>query len=135
MNEIDALRDALQCAASISPDQDDARLLRSAADQIERLIKERDQALSRLGNAQEILEQAGVKLALYRAQHSGDYIGGVEYTELMKRISDASAKDSVVEIQNPSYQCDCGETFGSQEERAAHMVDCYTQLGARPPPE
>lgn len=26
------------------------------------------------------------KLALYRAAHSGEYLGGVEYTELMRRI-------------------------------------------------
>jgi hypothetical protein len=29
------------------------------------------------------------KLQLYRAQHSGVYIGGVEYMELMRRINAA----------------------------------------------
>jgi hypothetical protein len=28
------------------------------------------------------------KLRLYRAGHSGEYIGGVEYTSLMKQIDD-----------------------------------------------
>lgn len=35
------------------------------------------------------LFDAKLKLQLYRNAHSGKYIGGVEYTQLMKRIDDA----------------------------------------------
>lgn len=33
------------------------------------------------------LEAAQEKLKLYRMEHSGEYIGGVEYTDLQERIS------------------------------------------------
>ncbi len=35
------------------------------------------------------LMQAREKLALYRAEHSGEYIGGMEYTALLKLIDEA----------------------------------------------
>jgi len=38
-----------------------------------------------------VLGDAKVKLALYRMNHSGEYIGGVEYMELMNRIDAALA--------------------------------------------
>lgn len=34
----------------------------------------------------QLLMDCAEKLNLYRAQHSGEYIGGGEYTELQKRI-------------------------------------------------
>lgn len=37
------------------------------------------------------LLDAKLKLQLYREKHSGEYIGGVEYTELMRRIDAALA--------------------------------------------
>lgn len=37
----------------------------------------------------EVLTQAREKLKLYRAVHSGEYLGGVEYSELMRRIDEA----------------------------------------------
>jgi hypothetical protein len=41
-------------------------------------------------NAQDaaaVLEACAEKLALYRAAHSGEYVGGVEYTDLQARIA------------------------------------------------
>jgi hypothetical protein len=35
---------------------------------------------------EQALREAREKLKLYRAEHSGVYVGGVEYTELMSRI-------------------------------------------------
>ncbi len=42
--------------------------------------------LEHLRNA---LTLAREKLKLYRAQHSGEYIGGMEYTALMQLIDEA----------------------------------------------
>lgn len=39
-----------------------------------------------------LLERASEKLALYRAQHSGEYIGGVEYQNLQDNIATALAR-------------------------------------------
>lgn len=33
-----------------------------------------------------LLRAAREKLALYRAQHSGEYVGGIEYTTLVREI-------------------------------------------------
>jgi hypothetical protein len=33
-----------------------------------------------------LLQDVKEKLALYRAEHSGAYVGGVEYSELVRRI-------------------------------------------------
>lgn len=45
-----------------------------------------DQLRTALGYAYE-------KLQLYRAQHSGEYIGGIEYTALMAMIDRALSPD------------------------------------------
>lgn len=37
----------------------------------------------------EALKVAREKLVLYRQEHSGVYIGGVEYTQLIRQIDDA----------------------------------------------
>jgi hypothetical protein len=37
----------------------------------------------------QVLIDCKEKLRLYRAQHSGEYVGGVEYMELMRRIDAA----------------------------------------------
>jgi len=39
------------------------------------------------------LRKAREKLALYRAQHSGNYIGGLEYNALIRRIDEALDKE------------------------------------------
>lgn len=43
------------------------------------------------GNAhlRRLLEAAGKKVALYRKQHSGEYVGGMEFNELMRQIHEA----------------------------------------------
>lgn len=40
------------------------------------------------------LFQAAEKLALYRGTHTGEHVGGVEYTELMRRINAALSSDT-----------------------------------------
>jgi hypothetical protein len=52
------------------------------------LRKERRQRKTET-EARAALIAAKEKLMLYRAQHSGDYIGGVEYTSLMRMINRA----------------------------------------------
>ena len=42
------------------------------------------------------LEHAKTKLVLYRGDHSGEYVGGVEYTQLIKEIDEAIAVSSSV---------------------------------------
>ena len=37
-------------------------------------------------------ESAREKLKLYRSQHSGEYIGGMEYTALINKLDNALAK-------------------------------------------
>ena len=37
------------------------------------------------------LENAKLKLQLYREAHEGEYLGGVEYTQLMREIDEALA--------------------------------------------
>ena len=39
-----------------------------------------------------LLENCKYKLRLYRADHSGEYIGGMEYTELIQQINDMQEK-------------------------------------------
>jgi len=39
-----------------------------------------------------LLENCKYKLRLYRAEHSGEYIGGTEYSELIKQINDMQEK-------------------------------------------
>jgi hypothetical protein len=39
------------------------------------------------GELRQLLMDCAEKLNLYRAQHSGLYVGGVEYTDLQKRIA------------------------------------------------
>lgn len=34
----------------------------------------------------DLLIDCSLKLRMYREQHSGNYVGGVEYTELQRRI-------------------------------------------------
>jgi hypothetical protein len=46
-----------------------------------RLWKQRD-------DARGVLQAAKQKLMLYRAQHSGEYVGGMEYTQLMRMIDE-----------------------------------------------
>lgn len=36
-----------------------------------------------------LLEAAGKKVVLYRMQHSGEYVGGMEFNELMRQIHEA----------------------------------------------
>lgn len=45
--------------------------------------------IEELKEAIAVLEAAQEKLKLYRMVHSGEYIGGVEYTNLQERISDS----------------------------------------------
>lgn len=51
-----------------------------------------DVAIDRIAELEAVLSAAKKKLELYRAQHSGEYVGGVEYTELMARIDAALSK-------------------------------------------
>lgn len=44
----------------------------------------------------QIIDDAKTKLGLYRKQHSGEYIGGVEYTDLQQRLS--AVKDWVAAL-------------------------------------
>jgi hypothetical protein len=37
----------------------------------------------------QVLLDCKEKLELYRAQHSGEYVGGVEFTRLMRKIDQA----------------------------------------------
>lgn len=46
----------------------------------------------RIAELEAVLSAAKAKLELYRAQHSGEYVGGVEFTELMARIDAALSK-------------------------------------------
>jgi hypothetical protein len=41
-------------------------------------------------NLIQLLQDCKHKLELYRAQHSGEYVGGVEFTELIRRIDAAT---------------------------------------------
>jgi len=50
-----------------------------------------------------LLMDCAEKLNLYRAQHSGKYVGGVEYTELQRRI--VKALDEI-RADEPSAQGD-----------------------------
>lgn len=43
----------------------------------------------RIAEMEVALQCARKKLELYRAQHSGEYVGGVEYTHLMRVIDEA----------------------------------------------
>ncbi len=45
--------------------------------------------VSELEELKEVLKLAKVKLKLYRENHSGEYLGGMEYTQLMHTINDA----------------------------------------------
>lgn len=42
----------------------------------------------KLEAAKQALFEAVIKLSLYRAQHSGEYVGGIEYTQLQKMIDE-----------------------------------------------
>ena len=46
----------------------------------------RDDQTVQINELRMLLAKARDKLALYRAEHSGEYIGGTEYTELMRQI-------------------------------------------------
>lgn len=39
-----------------------------------------------------ILKDARAKLVCYRAEHSGEYVGGMEYSSLLRRIDEALDK-------------------------------------------
>jgi len=43
----------------------------------------------RIGKLKAALQLSKEKLELYRAQHSGEYIGGIEFVRLMAMIDDA----------------------------------------------
>ena len=58
------------------------------AQKLERELSSSQKECTELRN---VLGDAKVKLALYRMNHSGEYIGGVEYMELMNRIDAALA--------------------------------------------
>jgi hypothetical protein len=74
---------------------DDREVLRS-----KRMIRERDAAeklsaakpYPRITELEAVLTQARAKLEKYREQHSGEYVGGVEYSVLIRRIDAAVAK-------------------------------------------
>lgn len=55
---------------------------------VEREIEKRNKAISLMRQA---LRNSEEKLKLYRAQHSGEYIGGLEYSFLMEQIKSALA--------------------------------------------
>ncbi len=55
----------------------------------ERTQQRIDELLGRSANRRMALMKAREKLVLYRAQHSGEYIGGMEYTALLKLIDEA----------------------------------------------
>ncbi len=42
----------------------------------------------------EALEAAKLKLSLYRGEHSGEYVGGMQYTDLMTMIDEALDESS-----------------------------------------
>ena len=48
--------------------------------------------LARSASRRMALMQAREKLALYRQQHSGEYVGGMEYSSLLKLIDEAIGK-------------------------------------------
>lgn len=48
-----------------------------------------ERAEARVDRLRTALSDARVKLELYRAQHSGEYVGGLEYGQLIKKIDDA----------------------------------------------
>jgi hypothetical protein len=50
-------------------------------------------AHERIAELRSLLSDAGEKLSLYRKAHSGEYIGGAEYTDLMQRIIAALAEE------------------------------------------
>lgn len=52
-------------------------------------VQRAEAAESAVAKAREALQDAANKLSLYRAQHSGEYIGGMEYQALMRKIDDA----------------------------------------------
>jgi hypothetical protein len=45
-------------------------------------------ARAKIARMRGTLIAASTKLCLYRAQHSGEYVGGVEFHELMRQISE-----------------------------------------------
>lgn len=53
--------------------------------------------LSENAQMRTLLRAAREKLALYRAQHSGQYVGGIEYTTLVREI-DAILKPSAAAL-------------------------------------
>ena len=48
--------------------------------------------LAEISNVIGLLESCKYKLKLYRAEHSGEYIGGAEYTALIQQINDMIEK-------------------------------------------
>lgn len=53
-----------------------------------KLANHQEEIIARMRSA---LINAKEKLGLYRCQHSGDYIGGIEYTQLIRMIDEALA--------------------------------------------
>lgn len=51
--------------------------------------RDRDALIGKVARLRDALTSAKEKLALYRKAHGGEYLGGVEYSELMRRIDAA----------------------------------------------
>jgi hypothetical protein len=48
-----------------------------------------EECLAEIGRLRAILRRSKEKLELYRAAHTGEYVGGTEYSVLMRQIDDA----------------------------------------------
>lgn len=58
------------------------------------LLEDRDFWKSRAIALESVLLRAKEKLRLYREASTGEYVGGLEYTELVRRIDEALAQRS-----------------------------------------
>ena len=58
------------------------------------LEEDRDFWKSRAIDMESVLLNAKEKLRLYREAHGGEYVGGVEYMELMRRVDAALTRRS-----------------------------------------
>jgi hypothetical protein len=61
----------------------------TAQDTINRLLEDLSKRTRREFRLLSILSDAKDKLELYRKAHGGEYVGGVEYGELMRRMEEA----------------------------------------------
>ena len=112
LNYLDGLKDAIEIIENNPCDADGYHAC-SQQEAYKNLIKQQMDSFSYLANPVEnrvrqgvsqpvlraetsnvigLLENCKYKLRLYRADHSGEYIGGMEYTELIQQINDMQEK-------------------------------------------